>query len=83
MSLPRKVTVLGSTGSIGLSTLDLLEHVRDAGQGVEIDALVGGRNAEKLAEQALAWRPKAVVIAAVLRPEPAGSWPLPSRGRTG
>jgi 1-deoxy-D-xylulose-5-phosphate reductoisomerase len=63
LSLPRRGTVLGSTGSIGLSTLDLLEHAREGGNEVEIDALVGGRNAARLAEQALSWRPKAVVIA--------------------
>jgi 1-deoxy-D-xylulose-5-phosphate reductoisomerase len=63
LSLPRRVAVLGSTGSIGLSTLDLLEHAQGAGQEVEIDALVGGRNVARLAEQALSWRPKTVVIA--------------------
>lgn len=56
---PRRVTVLGSTGSVGVSTLDLLER---AGADVEILALTGGRNVEKLAEQAKRWRPKLVVI---------------------
>ncbi|WP_374570491.1 1-deoxy-D-xylulose-5-phosphate reductoisomerase [Phenylobacterium sp.] len=59
LSLPRKVTVLGSTGSVGVSTLDLLER---AGGEVEIVALVAGRNVEKLAEQALKWRPAVAVI---------------------
>src|SRR5215472_12354462 len=55
----RSVTVLGSTGSVGVSTLDLLER---AGADVEIYALTGGRNVEKLAEQAKRWKPRLVVI---------------------
>ena len=63
LSLPRKVTVLGSTGSIGVSTLDLRGHARAGGHDVEIIALVAGANVDKLAEQALAWRPRIAVIA--------------------
>jgi 1-deoxy-D-xylulose-5-phosphate reductoisomerase len=59
----RKVTVLGSTGSVGVSTLDVLSHAAAAGSPVEIIALVGGRNVELLAQQAFAWRPRLVVIA--------------------
>jgi 1-deoxy-D-xylulose-5-phosphate reductoisomerase len=59
----RTVTVLGSTGSIGLSTLDLLSHARAGGEDIEIIALVAGRNVDKLAEQALKWRPKVAVVA--------------------
>jgi 1-deoxy-D-xylulose-5-phosphate reductoisomerase len=59
LSLPRKVTVLGSTGSVGVSTLDLFER---SGAEVEIVALVAGRNVDKLAEQALRWRPEVAVI---------------------
>ncbi|HEX2815099.1 MAG TPA: 1-deoxy-D-xylulose-5-phosphate reductoisomerase [Phenylobacterium sp.] len=60
LSLPRKVSVLGSTGSIGVSTLDLFEQAK-----VEVDivALTAGRNVERLAEQALKWRPQIAVIA--------------------
>lgn len=56
---PRSVVILGSTGSVGMSTLDLLERV-DA--QVEILALTAGRNVAGLAEQALRWRPNAAVI---------------------
>lgn len=59
MSLPRKVSVLGSTGSVGVSTLDLLEK---AAVPVEMIALAAGRNVAKLAEQALRWRPQVAVI---------------------
>lgn len=57
--MTRTVTVLGSTGSVGVSTLDLLEK---SAVDVEILALTAGRNVAKLAEQALFWRPKLAVI---------------------
>ena len=56
----RTITVLGSTGSIGCSTIDLL--AASPGQ-YDIEALVGGRNAARLAEQALALRPRLAVLA--------------------
>jgi 1-deoxy-D-xylulose-5-phosphate reductoisomerase len=55
----RRVTILGSTGSVGVSTLDLLEQSRAE---VAVTALVAGRNVEKLAVQALKWRPRFAVI---------------------
>jgi len=59
LNLPRKVSVLGSTGSVGANTLDLFEK---ASAEVEIVALAAGRNADKLAEQALRWRPQIAVL---------------------
>jgi 1-deoxy-D-xylulose-5-phosphate reductoisomerase len=59
LTLPRKVVVLGSTGSIGLSTLSLFE---ESGAPVEILALTAGRNVERLIEQARRWRPAVAVI---------------------
>lgn len=59
LTLPRRVSVLGSTGSVGVSTLDLLDK---AGAEVEVTALTAGRNVERLAEQSLRWRPKLAVI---------------------
>jgi 1-deoxy-D-xylulose-5-phosphate reductoisomerase len=59
LSLPRSVSVLGSTGSIGVSTLDLFDK---AGVEIEVVALAAGRNVDLLAEQALRWRPKIAVI---------------------
>lgn len=59
MTLPRRVSVLGSTGSVGTSTLDLLDK---AEAEVEVAALTAGRNVELLAEQALRWRPGVAVI---------------------
>ena len=59
LTLARKVVVLGSTGSIGLSTLSLFEQ---SGAPVEILALTAGRNVERLIEQAWRWRPQVAVI---------------------
>lgn len=58
-----KLTVLGSTGSIGVSTLDVVSHVNASGaQDIQIVALIAGRNVELLIEQALQFRPKIAVI---------------------
>ncbi|KFI27719.1 1-deoxy-D-xylulose-5-phosphate reductoisomerase [Haematobacter massiliensis] len=55
----RRVTVFGSTGSIGESTLDLLSREQD----VQVIALTGGRNVERLAEQARTFRAGIAVTA--------------------
>ncbi|MFT8675946.1 MAG: 1-deoxy-D-xylulose-5-phosphate reductoisomerase [Acetobacter sp.] len=56
----RTVTVLGSTGSIGCSTVDLLQQARDQ---FRVRALVGGKNAARLAEQALNLKAELAVLA--------------------
>jgi 1-deoxy-D-xylulose-5-phosphate reductoisomerase len=62
--MARSVTILGSTGSVGTSTLDLLAQACAHGSAdVEVVALAAGGNVALLAEQALAWRPKFVAIA--------------------
>ena len=58
----RTVTVLGSTGSVGTSTIDLLAANPDR---YRVHALVGGRNAALLAEQAIHLRAALAVIADV------------------
>lgn len=50
----RGVAILGSTGSIGQSTLDVLRRQRDH---FRVVALIGGRNEARLAAQAAEWRP--------------------------
>jgi 1-deoxy-D-xylulose-5-phosphate reductoisomerase len=57
---PRTVTVLGSTGSVGTQTVELL--VAEP-QRFQVRALVAGRNAALLAEQAIALRAGRAVIA--------------------
>jgi 1-deoxy-D-xylulose-5-phosphate reductoisomerase len=55
----RSVVILGSTGSVGVSTLDLLAQ---SGDEIDLRALTAGRNVVDLAEQALRWRPALAVI---------------------
>jgi len=60
---PRRVIVLGSTGSVGTATLDLLHKAELHGSAeVAMVALVAGRNVALLAEQALRWRPTLTVV---------------------
>lgn len=56
---PRRVTILGSTGSIGCSTLDLVERQPES---FEVEALTAHRNVEALVAQALKFRPSVAVI---------------------
>ena len=57
---PRSVTILGSTGSVGCSTLDLLSRAPDS---YAVEALTAHSNVALLAEQARQFRPKLAVIA--------------------
>jgi 1-deoxy-D-xylulose-5-phosphate reductoisomerase len=57
---PRRVTILGSTGSVGQSTVDLLLRNPD---GFEVEALTANRNPVRLAEQARALRARFAAIA--------------------
>ncbi len=60
----RRITILGSTGSIGVNTLDLLEFARGRGESeFEIEALTANRNVALLAEQAKKFRAKFAAIA--------------------
>jgi 1-deoxy-D-xylulose-5-phosphate reductoisomerase len=56
----KRVAVLGSTGSIGVSTLDVIEHL---GAGDRVVALAARSNWQLLAEQARKFRPERVAIA--------------------
>jgi len=60
----RRITVLGSTGSVGSSTLELMDQAEASGTGAfEVVALTGGANIARLAEQARRWKPKLAVTA--------------------
>lgn len=64
MTLHRRVSVLGSTGSVGRSTLELMAQTQASGAAsYEVEALVAGSNLELLAEQALRWKPRVAVLA--------------------
>jgi 1-deoxy-D-xylulose-5-phosphate reductoisomerase len=72
---PRSVSVLGSTGSVGCNTIDLIERQRDA---FVVEALTAHRNVDLLAEQARRLGARLAVIAdpsryAALRDALAGS----------
>ncbi len=54
------LTLLGSTGSIGTSTLDVVRRWPDR---FEIHALVAGRNAALLAQQIAEFKPRLAVVA--------------------
>ena len=66
----RRISILGSTGSIGVSTLRLLDETGRVGEDYEIVALTGGRNADLLCEQALKFRPHVTVL------NDKAQWPL-------
>jgi 1-deoxy-D-xylulose-5-phosphate reductoisomerase len=56
----KTVSIFGSTGSIGCSTLDLIAHNPDL---FTVKVLTAGKNYKLLAEQALKFKAEAVVIA--------------------
>ncbi len=60
----RRVTVLGSTGSVGCNTVSMLERDIDR---YEIEALTARANVRLLAEQARRLRPKIAVVSDVSR----------------
>lgn len=55
----RTLAVLGSTGSIGVQTLDVAARERDR---LRVTALAAGRSLDALAEQARVWRPAFVAL---------------------
>lgn len=58
-SEPRRITILGSTGSVGCSTVDLLQRAPDR---FVVDALTAQRNVRLLAEQARSLKARLAVI---------------------
>lgn len=57
--MKRKIAILGSTGSIGVQTLDVVEQHRDI---FEVELLTANNNVELLAAQAVKFKPNSVVI---------------------
>lgn len=57
---PKRIAILGSTGSIGTQALDVVDHHPDK---FDVKVLTAGRNADLLVEQALKYQPAVVVIA--------------------
>ena len=59
--MSRRISILGSTGSIGTSTLDLVRRAEP--ETFEIVALTANTNAKALALQALEFRPEIIALA--------------------
>ncbi|KNC92426.1 1-deoxy-D-xylulose-5-phosphate reductoisomerase [Trabulsiella odontotermitis] len=55
----KQLTVLGSTGSIGCNTLDVVRHNRDR---FAVTALVAGKNVDRMVEQCLEFTPRFAVM---------------------
>ena len=60
MKIMQTLTILGSTGSIGTATLDVVSHHQDK---FRIFALAGHSQIAKLAEQCRVFTPKFAVVA--------------------
>ena len=52
------VSILGSTGSIGRQTLDIIDHIK-----IPVAALTAGTNVERMAQQCRTYRPQLAVMA--------------------
>jgi 1-deoxy-D-xylulose-5-phosphate reductoisomerase len=75
---PRRVTVLGSTGSVGANTVDLIAHRNEQAETYSVVALTAHSNVRVLAAQARRLRPELAVVAdascyGALKEELAGS----------
>mgnify|MGYP003424881510 CR=1 FL=1 len=65
----KRVAILGSTGSIGVQALDVVSRFPDR---FEVAGLAAGRNAARLVEQVLRFRPNKFHIST--NPPKAGRW---------
>ena len=52
------ISILGSTGSIGRQTLDIVDHL-----GIQVAALTAGSNVERMAQQCRKYKPLLAVMA--------------------
>jgi 1-deoxy-D-xylulose-5-phosphate reductoisomerase len=66
----KRISILGSTGSIGRSTLSVVENYPDRFQ---IATLAAGNNAELAFEQAVRWKPRVLSLATELSAEIVGN----------
>ncbi len=57
--MTKRISILGSTGSIGQNALRVIEHL---GEGFEVNCLSAARSSEVLIEQARKFRPSAVAL---------------------
>ena len=59
-SVPKQIAILGSTGSIGQSTLSIVESYPER---YAVGTLAAGRNVDEAFAQCLRWRPLVVSLA--------------------
>lgn len=57
--MPQRIAILGSTGSIGTQSLDIISRYPEE---FVVESLIAGNNVDLLTEQALRFRPDSVVI---------------------
>ncbi len=57
--MPKRIAILGSTGSIGCNSLEVVDHL---GEGYAVAGLSAHSQADKLIEQARRYRPTAVAV---------------------
>ena len=60
MAKKKHIAILGSTGSIGTQTLEVIDHHHSL---FEVEVLTANNNSELLIKQAIKYRPNCVVIA--------------------
>ena len=58
-----RIIVLGSTGSIGVNTLEVVSHMASIGRSHRIIGLAAGRNTSLLQAQASVYQPEVVALA--------------------
>jgi len=63
MTKTRRISIFGSTGSVGQSAIDVIRHANRSGPRFELVALASGRKAASLAAQAIEMKPQIAVIA--------------------
>jgi len=62
-SSERRVVILGSTGSIGVQTIDVIERLNRCGNAFSIVGFAAGRNLDRLSDQITRHRPSVVCVA--------------------
>lgn len=58
----KKLSLLGSTGSIGTQTLDVVSALRETDAAIKVEALAAHSNVKRLEEQMRAFSPAAVAV---------------------
>lgn len=60
--MTKKVSILGSTGSIGVQALEVVRNLNNSNYNIEIKGLTAGKNIDLLEQQILEFKPEAVSV---------------------